>query len=118
MADLFTSAPGPDSPERKSFVMEVIQQKNNLQDANIRLSIELEDVRAQLADSMKENRRLRRDIYGKCLKGLQYSSARRHINRIMSIGMLMGRPEEEMPRSAGDLLQDLSQLHGRARQVM
>ena len=30
----------------------------------------------------------------------------------------MGRPEEEMPASAGDLLQDLSQLHERARQVM
>ena len=32
--------------------------------------------------------------------------------------MLTGRPEEEMPGSAGDLVQDLSQLHGRARQVM
>ena len=36
----------------------------------------------------------------------------------MSVGMLTGRPEEEMPGSAGDLLQDLSQLHERARQVM
>ena len=32
--------------------------------------------------------------------------------------MLTGRPEEEMPASAGDLLQDLSQLHERAQQVM
>ena len=32
--------------------------------------------------------------------------------------MLMGRPKEDMPGSAGDLLQELSQLHGRARQVM
>ena len=32
--------------------------------------------------------------------------------------MLTGRPEEEMPGSAGNLLQDLSQLHERARQVM
>ena len=32
--------------------------------------------------------------------------------------MLTGRPEEEMPVSAGDLLQDLSQLYERARQVM
>ena len=32
--------------------------------------------------------------------------------------MLTGRPEEEMPSSAGDILQDLSQLHERARQVM
>ena len=32
--------------------------------------------------------------------------------------MLTGRPEEEMHGSAGDMLQDLSQLHERARQVM
>ena len=30
----------------------------------------------------------------------------------------MGRHEEEMPASTGDLLQELSQLHERARQVM
>ena len=36
----------------------------------------------------------------------------------MSVGMLTGRPEEEMPRSAGDMLQDLSQLHEQAWQVM
>ena len=38
---------------------QTIQKKNKLQDANIRLSVELKDVRAQLADSVKENRRLR-----------------------------------------------------------
>ena len=32
--------------------------------------------------------------------------------------MLTGRPKEEMPGSAGDMLQDLSQLHEQARQVM
>ena len=100
------------------MLTQVRQEKNNLQDANIRLGVELADVRAQLADSVKENGRLRHDIYGKCLNKLQYSSTRRHINRIMSVGMLTGRPEEEMPGSTGDLLQDLSQLHGRARQVM
>ena len=36
----------------------------------------------------------------------------------MSTGMLMGCLEEEMPGSTCDLLQDLSQLHGRARKVM
>ena len=45
--------------------MQVRQEKNNLQDANVRLGVELGDVRAQLADSVKENRRLRRGIYGK-----------------------------------------------------
>ena len=36
----------------------------------------------------------------------------------MSVGMLTGRPEEEMPGSASDLLQELSQLHEQVRQVM
>ena len=48
----------------------VRQEKNNLQDANIRLSVELKDVRAQLADSVKENKRLRRGIFSKCLNEL------------------------------------------------
>ena len=54
------------------------QEKNNIQETNIRLGVELADVRAQLADSVKENRRLRRGIYGKCLNELQCSSAREH----------------------------------------
>ena len=48
-------------------LMRVRQEKNNLQDTNIWLGVELKDVRAQLADSMKENKRLRRDIFSKCL---------------------------------------------------
>ena len=36
----------------------------------------------------------------------------------MSVGMLTGRPVEEMPGSAGDLLPELSQLHEQVRQVM
>ena len=32
--------------------------------------------------------------------------------------MLTGRPEEEMPGSAGNLLQELAQLHEQIRQVM
>ena len=64
---------------------------------------------------MKENKRLRCGIYGKCLDELYYSSARKYIEKVVCVGMLMGRREEEMPASAGDLLQDLSQLHERAR---
>ena len=45
----------------------VRREKNNLQDANTKLSVELKDVRAQLADSEKENKRLRRCILSKCL---------------------------------------------------
>ena len=51
----------------KRVLTEVRQEKNNLQDANIKLSVELKDVRAQLADSEKENKRLRRGIFSKCL---------------------------------------------------
>ena len=36
----------------------------------------------------------------------------------MIAGILTGRPEEEMPGSAGDMLQDLSQVHEQARQAM
>ena len=100
------------------ILTQVRQEKNNLQDANVRLDVELKDVRAQLADSMKENKRLRRDIYGECLNKLYDSSARKYIERILLARMLTGRPEEEMPSSANVLLQDLSQLHERARQVM
>ena len=46
----------------------VRDEKNKLQDSNTLLGEELADVRAQLANSIKENRRLRRGIYSKCFK--------------------------------------------------
>ena len=49
---------------------QVRREKNDLQDANIRLSVELKDVRAQLANTVKENKRLRRGIFSKCLNEL------------------------------------------------
>ena len=49
------------------ILTQVTQEKNKLQDANIRLDVELKDVGTLLAGSMKENRRLHRDIYRKCL---------------------------------------------------
>ena len=36
----------------------VVQEKKKLQDSNTKLGEELKDVRAQLADSMKENKKL------------------------------------------------------------
>ena len=54
----------------ESVLTRVRQEKNNLQDANTKLGEELKDVRAQLSDSVKENRRLRRGIYSKCLRKL------------------------------------------------
>ena len=55
------------------------QKKNDLQDANIRLGVELKDVRAQLADSMKENKRLQRGIFSKCLNELFKGVRRRSL---------------------------------------
>ena len=67
---------------------------------------------------MKENKRVQRSIFSMFSNESLYSSAKIGIDRVMSVGMLTGRPEEEMPGSSGDLLQELSQLHEQVRQVM
>ena len=54
----------------ESVLTRVRQEKNDLQDANTKLGVELKDVHAQLSDSVKENRRLRRGIFSKCLNKL------------------------------------------------
>ena len=54
----------------EKVLMRVQQERNKLQDANTQLGEELKGVRVQLSDSVKENRRLRRDIYSKCLSKL------------------------------------------------
>ena len=38
-------------------------EKNKLQDAHIKLAEELKDIRAQLADALKENRKLKSGIF-------------------------------------------------------
>ena len=54
----------------ESVLTRVRREKNDLQDANTKLDVELKDVRGQLSDSMKENQRLRRGIFSKCLNEL------------------------------------------------
>ena len=54
----------------EKVLTKVRRERNDLQDANTKLGIELKDVRAQLSDSVKENQRLRRDIFSKCLNEL------------------------------------------------
>ena len=44
-------------------LMRVRDEKNKLQDSNTLLGEELKDVRAQLADAIKENRRLQDGIF-------------------------------------------------------
>ena len=48
----------------------VQQERNRLQDAHAQLGEELKGVRAELSGSVKENQRLRRGIYSKCLSEL------------------------------------------------
>ena len=51
----------------EKVLTKVRREKNDLQDANTKLGVELKDVRAQLSDSVKENQWLRRGIFSKCL---------------------------------------------------
>ena len=48
----------------------VQQERNKLQGAHAHLGEELKGVRAELSGSVKENQRLRRGIYSKCLSEL------------------------------------------------
>ena len=93
----------------------VREEKNKLQDSHTKLGEELKDVRAQLADSVKENKKLRGGIFSMCLNLPLRNSAREETNKIMSVGILTGRPEEEVSESSSDLLQELSQMYECAR---
>ena len=55
----------------------VIRENNDLKDAKTRLDVELKDVRGQLADSVKENKRLRRGIFSKCSNEPLHSLAKK-----------------------------------------
>ena len=100
------------------LLKQVIDEKNQLQDSKTQLGEELKDVRAQLADSVKENKRLRGGIFSMCSNLPPSNSARKGTDSTMSVGMLTGRPEEEMSGSSGDLLEELSQMHEQAQQAM
>src|SRR3954463_7956420 len=72
----------------ESVLTKVRREKNDLQDANTMLGVELKDVHAPLSDSVKENQRLRRGIFSKCLNEplKKKSSERKSTNRVMSVG--------------------------------
>ena len=54
----------------ENVLTRVRQEKNDLQDANTKLGVELKDVHSQLSDSVRENHWLRRGIFSKCLNEL------------------------------------------------
>ena len=45
------------------ILTQTIDEKNKLQDANIKQAEELKDVRAQLSDALKENRKMKGGIF-------------------------------------------------------
>ena len=51
----------------EKVLTKVRREKNKLQDANAKLEEELKGARAGRSSSVKENQRLRRGIYSKCL---------------------------------------------------
>ena len=75
----FAGAAGQD-PDRQELLRQlkagervrnrVQQERNMLQDAHAQLGEELKGVRAELSGFVKENQRLRRGIYSKCLSEL------------------------------------------------
>jgi len=97
----------------------VRDEKNKLHDSNTKLGEELKDVRAQLADSVKVNKKLRGAMFSMFLNLLFFTSTEINGTDIaMFAGILTGRPEEEVSGSASDLLQRLSQVHEHARLAM
>ena len=54
----------------EKVLTKVRREKNDLQGTNTKLGVKLKDVRAQLSASVKENQRLRRGIFSKCLNEL------------------------------------------------
>ena len=96
----------------------VVQEKKKLQDSNTKLGEELKDVRAQLADFVKDNKKLRGSIFS-MWPHLSYNSLEVTVDDIAVIaGVLTGHPKEVVSGSSSDLLQELSQLHERARLAM
>ena len=72
----------------------VRDEKSKLQDSNTALGEELKDVRAQLANSVKENKKLRGGIFSMFLNYLESSWAMEKTDIAMIVGILTGRPEE------------------------
>ena len=57
-------------------------EKNELQDSHTKSGEELKDVRAQLADSVKENKKLRGNIFSMCSNLLSHSTARKGTDKL------------------------------------
>ena len=94
-------------------------EKNKLKDANIKQAEELKDIRAQLSDALKENRKLKGSIFSMSLNltFIRFPDEK-FFTKFVPIGLLTRRPEGEVSGFQGDLLKDLSKVHERARKAM
>ena len=67
---------------------------------------------------LRENKRLHGGMFNMWPTLLYNSSEISGTDRVISVGMLTGHPEDEMSGFSGDLLQELSRIHEQARQAM
>ena len=81
-----------------------INEKNKLHDANIKQAKELKDVRAQLSDALKENRKLKAGIFSMLFNLTSSWSPDGKFYEFVSVGVLTGHPEGEESVFQGDLL--------------
>ena len=95
-----------------------IDEKNKLQDVNIKQAEEQKDVRAQLSDALKENRKLKGGKFSMSFNLTYIRSPDGKVYEIVPVGLLTRRPEGEVSRFQGDLLQEPSKVHERARKAM
>ena len=97
-----------------------INEKIKLHDTNIQQAEELKDVRAQLSDALKENRKLKGGIFSMSfIPSFIWSLDGNYLfYEIVLVGLLTGWPEGEVSGFQGDLLQELSKVHERARKAM
>ena len=106
------------------ILTQTIDEKNKLQDAKIKQAKELKDIRAQLSDALKENRKLKGGIFG-----MSSSLIENHLRCSCLVhnsechdsvvtGLLTGRPEEEVSGFQGDVLKELSVVNAWARKAM
>ena len=95
--ELKAAQAGKQEAERRQVAGErvltrVRDDKNKLQDSNTQLGEELKDVRAQLVDFVKENKRLQGGIFSMCSNLPPRNLVRKGTDRLMSVGMLTSRP--------------------------
>ena len=100
------------------ILTQTIDEKNKLQDVNIKQAEELKDIRAQLSDALKENRKLKGGIFSMSFNLTFIQSPDGKFYEIFPVGLFTGRHKGDVSGFQGDLLQELSKVHKRAQKSM